>query len=394
MTVAPGMTIDLGVITSKTNELLRGVLRLDGATPFAIIDKASENRGWNGEREIEICVGKVNKAEEMTRITEVLKAQLNAVCGGNIMRVYRQPVYPDSIIVQGVPEDLEGAELLKVIQEQNPGLVVTPRWLRKFPNSRIARVEVESPVEAEKAIKGKRLTIRGETREVSGFDSRRALTGGHKAAPILDAPKGPKAGTPARRSFVDIVANAGYTRRDGWTTVGGSKNVGGTCRMCAKTGHLERACPQRLKVRQFACHGCGQLGHFISACMNKLAKGTSLFARKGCYNCGKHDHQDDQCRRPDKRKGEEMANIRWTPAPLTSSIRQAETSGSTVNNLRGKEKGKEISMPTGFVNNITTGPYRKKRLDDTVAKMSKVNGTSAPPPPPPPSAGPAGARTP
>ena len=47
---------------------------------------------------------------------------------------------------------------------------------------------------------------------------------------------------------------------------------------------------------------------------------------------------------------------------MASSIRQAETSGSTVNNPTGKGKGGP-PVPARFENNITDGPFRKDKLE-------------------------------
>ena len=130
--------------------------------------------------------------------------------------------------------------------------------------------------------------IGGKQCEVEAFDPRsRPSPGG--AAPMtsraIDAPKGLRAGV---RSYANMVANTEDSL--GWTLAGRKNNIGGTCRKCARTRHLERACPQRVKVKHFNCHGCEKLGHFINACLNKAVKGTGIFAQKGCYNCGKHDH--------------------------------------------------------------------------------------------------------
>ena len=297
--------------------------------------------------------------------------QLAAVCeveGVKLGHHFTNEMNPNSVVIIFPEGSGEGPELSEKVKAGNPDIQLTPRWPERVKNTKNKwRVEVRSTAEARKLVQQGQVNLEDKKCPVEHY--REGTRDAHEAAPTLDIPKGPKAGTPVRKSFADMAANAGYTQGDGWTTVRGSKNVGGTCRKCARTGHLERACPQKLKVRQFTCHGCGQLGHFINACTNKPVKGTSLFARKGCYNCGKHDHQDDQCQRPDKRKGEEMINRRRTPAPPT--------------------------MLTGFVNKVMTGPYRKERLDGTVAKVSEANRTPAPPPPPPPpSAGPAGARNP
>ena len=76
-----------------------------------------------------------------------------------------------------------------------------------------------------------------------------------------------------------------------------------------------------------------------------------------------------------------MANMRLTPTPPTSSMQQAETSRSTVNNPTGKDKGKDnlgLPIPVKFEMNITDGPFRTDRLE--VAQT-------------PSSTSPAGART-
>ena len=86
------------------------------------------------------------------------------------MRAYRDPAHPGSIIVKGVPEDLEGVELLEAIRNENPGVNVTPRWPLKVQNSRMVRIEVKSPLEAENVAKMKKLIIRGETKEAAGYD--------------------------------------------------------------------------------------------------------------------------------------------------------------------------------------------------------------------------------
>ena len=140
----------------------------------------------------------------------------------------------------------------------------------------------------------------------------------------------------------------------------GAKNVGGTCRKCARTGHLERSCPLRLKTSQFSCHGYGKFRHFIKACP---ARGTGIFAPRGCFKCSKRDHQDDQCSSPKK------------------DTRGQKREGGALAHPRPKQP----AMREGFMNPIMNGPFRLGRLGETseptVASESEANGTSAPPPP-------------
>ena len=162
-----------GEIRTKTNELLKDISRSDGATLFAEIDKVEERVGWNGEKEIVLTMSKVNKQETVARIREVMVAQLNAVCGNGVLRAHREPAFPASIIVRGVPEGLEGLELVQAIRSENPGVNITPRWPYRYPNRQTVRLEVESPVEAEKVAKVKKVIIRGESKETAAYDPER-----------------------------------------------------------------------------------------------------------------------------------------------------------------------------------------------------------------------------
>ena len=224
---------------------------------------------------------------------------------------------PNSVVVK-VPEGArEGGELLEKILKENPGIEVTPRWPMKLgASSRKYRVEVSSTKEAIRLVdrKGNKnekryVVIGGKQCEVEAYDPRKGLS---PTGVALDAsayiPKGPKAALHTPRapggraaapaqgmgSFAAVAgaANAGDAQGEGWKTAGRSKNVGGTCRKCARTGHLERACLVRVQTQKFTCHRCGQLGHFILACPTR-AMGTGIFAPQGCFNCGKHDHQDE-----------------------------------------------------------------------------------------------------
>ena len=152
----------------------------------------------------------------------------------------------------------------------------------------LVKVEVQSPEEAERLLRQKEIQLGGKGRAVEEwFTKGKTNPEGNQRMTLmgLDAPKGPRFRV---RSYANIAANTEDSL--GWTVARERNNVGGTCRKCARTGHLERACPQRVKVKHFSCHGCGQFGHFISACPNKTVKGTGIFIQKGCYNCSKYDH--------------------------------------------------------------------------------------------------------
>ena len=57
----------------KMNDLLKSVKCRDGATPFAVITKVVEERGWNGEEEITWVLTRVNEREMPICIQDVMK---------------------------------------------------------------------------------------------------------------------------------------------------------------------------------------------------------------------------------------------------------------------------------------------------------------------------------
>ena len=253
---------------------------------------------------------------------------------------------------------------MEKMRMENEDMAVTPRWpMRLGEKSRKWRVEVRTTAEARRLIEKKTIRIGGKDAEVVPWvEQPRAQTKGPEGAPR--APKAMITRTEAPMqgigSFAAVASTgrAGHTQGEGWTTVRGAKNVGGTCRKCARTGHLERACPLRQKTSQFSCHGCGKFGHFIKACP---ARGTSIFAPRGCFNCGKRDHQDDQCSSPKKdTRGEKREG------------------GAVVH-----PKPKKLDMRERHVDPTAYSPVGPGRLGETsgptVASESSTKGTSAAP---------------
>ena len=362
-----------GEIRTKTNELLRSIPRSDGATPFAEIDKVEERVGWNGEKEIVLTMSKVNKQETVTRIREVMVAQLNAVCGNGVLRAHREPAFPAAIIVRGVPEDLEGSELVQIIRSENPGVNVTPRWPHRYLKSKTVRFEVESPVEAERVAKMKKVTIRGESLEASAYD-----------------PEGWRRSKTAQSTPPTAATYANMARPGGWRGPGNRALSPNTEKLNTyqAAGVAERKGPR--------CYNCEGIGHVSSVCPNKKMqrKGTSIFAKHGCYNCGKEGHHQDRC--PSPRRfcsrccvlGHVLEECR-----VEKAVRRQKREGEELTNPR---PAREPPSPDGFINVIKRGAFRKGRLSETdgrtVSSESTKNGTASPPPTPP--TGPAGARNP
>ena len=177
--------------------------------------------------------------------------------GMGLDRVFVNELKLAVVVVKGVKGSMgEGAELLNKIRKENEGIKVTPRWPWRIGVSNMM-LEVKSVKKEIRIINevGK-VIIDGKVLKVEHYQppertkeaAPNALAYTPKG-PALDAPKGPRARVPARKLFAEMAANAGYIRGDGCTIVGGLKNVRGICRNCARTGHLERACPQRMKVR-------------------------------------------------------------------------------------------------------------------------------------------------
>ena len=89
--------------------------------------------------------------------------------------MYRDPPYAGVVMIKNVPVDLgEGAELLQKITQENTNIRVTPRWPQWFDGQWASeakkntnwKIEVESPIEAERLIKGKHITLGGVQVEV------------------------------------------------------------------------------------------------------------------------------------------------------------------------------------------------------------------------------------
>ena len=341
-----------GEIRTKTNELLKDISRTDGATPFAEIDKVEERVGWNGEKEIVLTMSKVNKQETVARIREVMVAQLNAVCGNGVLRAHREPAFPASIIVRGVPEGLEGSELVQAIRSENPGVNITPRWPHRYPNSKTVRLEVESPVEAEKVAKAKKVIIRGESKEAAAYDPER----GQRNRPAPTSSKG----------MISSYANAARpTTTGGWTSTGRKAPMPGvlTCYTCKGVGHPALECPNK-----------------------KAKKGTSIFAKHGCFNCGKEGHYADRC--PSPRKFCSQCNVLGhvlSECWVANAIRrQAEKEknkkreGETLEHQNRTPRPPILTSPLGMKDRVTN-----VRLEETSGStpksVSEANGTLAPP---------------
>ena len=196
-----GGEVARGEIRTKTNELLKGIPRFDGATAFAEIDQVEERVGWNGETEIVLTMSKVNKQATVTYIGGVIVAQINTVCRNGVLRVYREPVFPESIMVCGVPEDLDRSELVQAIRSENLGVNIMLRWLYRYTNSKIVRLEVESPVAVEKVAKAKKVIIKGESKEAATYASERGQQN-------------------KKSSYISPVSYANMVRLGGWRGLG------------------------------------------------------------------------------------------------------------------------------------------------------------------------------
>ena len=350
------------VIQGKINDLLREKRGVDGQ-PYAHIKEVKVGGMWGDPNEIRWLLAGVHREERKDDITAVMYEQMEVVCeqvGVGLSRLFVNELNAASVVLQGVKGSMgEGAELLHKLRSENEGIKITPRWPLRIGASKL-RVEVKSVQEVERLVRAGSVRIGGKELGVVHYEPPKP-----PRLPPANAPKAPRqmAATPAQNmgSFAAVAgtANAGYKQGEGWTTVKGAKNVGGTCRKCARTGHLERACPIRLKTSQFSCHGCGKFGHFINACP---ARGTGIFAPRGCFNCGKRDHQDDQC-----------------PSPKKDTRGQKRGGGALVN-----PRPKQPPMREGFINSDMNSQFRPGRLSETsgatVASESAAEGTSAPPP--------------
>ena len=120
-------------IRTEINKLLNTVKGIDGNTPLGQILMTRKDARWGDEDEWRWKMEGVHTKEPLRNMTSIMQSQFTVVCkktGAGLSRSWlnEEGKIGFKVVIKGVPSKLgEGAELLAKVENENPGILTTPR---------------------------------------------------------------------------------------------------------------------------------------------------------------------------------------------------------------------------------------------------------------------------